>query len=257
MKFKLFEPHIPSVSGIFYVSKYHRILVVCGDLAAFLGLSMIFYNSLIPGILFSPLIIFLYNYQYRQMTEKRKNQLEYQFKDLLTSLNAAIATGYSLENATKEAYLEMSSMYGEKSTICKEISIILNHLHLGKSVEYAYEQFAKRCDSDYILTFSEVLTIAKRSSGNISSVIKQTSSTILLKIDSDREIKQTLSSKLFERNIMIFMPILILAYVGISSPGFFDPLYSTLVGRLIMTCCLAIYLFAIWLSSRIFRLEAL
>ncbi len=257
MKLKLFEKHIPSVSSLYYVSLYHRIIISTVDFVTFLCLSVIFYGSFVPGILLSPLIVLLYNYQYEQLISKRKSLLEYRFKDLLTSLNAAITTGYSLENATKEAYLEISSMYGEKSVICKEISIIINNLHLGKSVEYAYEQFAKRCKSDYILTFSEVLSIAKRSSGNVTAVIKQTSSTISLKIDSDREIKQTLSSKLFERNIMIFMPILILAYVGISSPGFFDPLYSTLVGKLIMTCCLLIYLFSIWLSTKIFRLEAL
>ena len=160
-----------------------------------------------------------------------------------------------MENATKEAYIEMRSVYGKNSVICKEISIILNRLNLGASVEQAYDSFASRCRVDSVTMFSEILTISKRSSGDINSIIRASTSTLLMKIDSEREVRTTLSSKIFERNIMILMPGLIILYVSISSPGFFDPLYGTLAGRLIMTVCLGIYLFAIWLSAKIFKKE--
>ena len=40
-------------------------------------------------------------------------------------------------------------------------------------------------------------------------------------------------------------------YVDFSSPGFFRVMYETLLGRLVMTLCLATYLFALYLSQRI------
>lgn len=257
LRYKIFEPHRANVSDLYHITLSYRLIIAFVDFLGFLGISLIFYNTILPGFILSPLIIPFYDYHYRHIIGKRKNQLEHQFKDMLTSLNSALSTGYSLENATKEAYVEMTSVYGEKATICREISVIINLINLGKSVEYAYETFAVRCNVDCIITFSEILTIAKRSSGNLTSVIKSTTSTLLLKIDSDRDIKSAIASKLFERNIMIFMPIIIIAYVSLSSPGFFTPLYTTLAGRAIMTFCLIVYIFAIWLSTRIFRMEAL
>ncbi len=255
LNYKLFLPHRGDICELYHISISHRIFLIITDIAALFLISLIFYNSLIPGLVAIPFIVVFYDYHYKQAVRKRKIQLEHQFRDLLTSLNAALSTGYSLENATKDAYTELISAYGEKSYICREISVIINLLNLGKPVEDAYEIFAKRCDLDCITTFSEILTISKRSSGDISAIIRATSSNLLMKIDSDRDIRSSIASKLFERNIMIFMPLIIITYVSISSPGFFTPLYETMAGRLIMTASLALYIFAIWLSAKIFNLD--
>ena len=47
------------------------------------------------------------------------------------------------------------------------------------------------------------------------------------------------------------MPFGIILYIDLSSGGFFEVMYSTAAGRLIMTVCLLVYLAACLLSERI------
>ena len=65
------------------------------------------------------------------------------------------------------------------------------------------------------------------------------------------EIAAALSGRRMEQNIMKIMPFGILAYVGMSSPGYFDPLYGNITGTAIMTGLMILYLSAFYLGDRI------
>ena len=49
---------------------------------------------------------------------------------------------------------------------------------------------------------------------------------------------------------MSMVPILIVCYLDLTSPGFFDVLYTTIAGRMIMTGCLMVYLGSMYLGKR-------
>ena len=51
------------------------------------------------------------------------------------------------------------------------------------------------------------------------------------------------------------IPLLIVFYIELTSPGFFDLLYGTAAGRVVMTVCLGIYLGACSLSKRILEIR--
>jgi hypothetical protein len=54
---------------------------------------------------------------------------------------------------------------------------------------------------------------------------------------------------------MNLFPIFIVLYIDSTSPGFFNLMYSTLIGRAVMTVCLIIYLFAYYLSGKLLDIE--
>ena len=70
-------------------------------------------------------------------------------------------------------------------------------------------------------------------------------------MDVEREIRVLMSSKKLEQTIMDVVPFGIIAYIGITSRGFFDVLYHNAAGVLIMTACLLAYLGAFVLSEKI------
>ena len=72
---------------------------------------------------------------------------------------------------------------------------------------------------------------------------------------SKEEIMTLTTSRQFEQKIMNMIPFFIIVYVEGSSPGFFDQMYSTGMGRVLMTMCLILYLTAFWLSERILDIE--
>lgn len=58
-----------------------------------------------------------------------------------------------------------------------------------------------------------------------------------------------------EQRIMSGIPVLIVIYIELTSPGFFGILYTTLIGRMLMTVCLAVYLASCWLADYFLEIE--
>ena len=75
------------------------------------------------------------------------------------------------------------------------------------------------------------------------------------RIDVEAEIRVMLSEKVLEQRIMNAVPFLIIFYISASSKGFFNVLYGNLTGVLVMSACLAVYLFAFGLSERIMAIR--
>ena len=71
------------------------------------------------------------------------------------------------------------------------------------------------------------------------------------KQETEEEIQILAASKKLEQKIMNVIPVLILAYLKITSGDYLSTLYGNLFGVLFMTGCLAAYGAALVLSDRI------
>lgn len=218
-------------------------------------ISYLFYHSFIPVVIFLPLIYLYFRQISQHLYDKRCNKLCRQFKDSLVSLATSLEAGCSFENAIWEAYLEISVLYSRSSYMAVELSSIYNQLKLSIPIEEAFSKLAARTDVDDILTFCEILKIAKRTDGNLVSIIRSTANTIQEKFDIKREINTNINGKKFEQLIMSVMPVFIILYIKLSSPAFFDPLYGNIAGIAFVTVCLLIYGFSIYLSLKITKIE--
>ena len=85
---------------------------------------------------------------------------------------------------------------------------------------------------------------ARKSGGELMKIIARTAEIIGEKIRIQEDILTMTASKRLEQKIMSAIPILIVFYIEFTSPSFFDILYTTLMGRVIMTFCLFVYLLA-------------
>ena len=215
----------------------------------------LFYKSVFAFILMVPAVYFFHRYNKKVLAEKYRDVLNLQFKDALLSFSSALRAGYSMENAITESREEMLRMHGESAPICKELDIINNQLSFGVPLETAFEDFAKRSRSEDIETFAAVFGIAKRTGGNLVEILQKTSSDIASKIDTKSEISVVIRSKRLEQNIMALMPPFIILYIDLSAGSMLAPLYETILGRVIMTICLGVYIAAYFLSRRIMKIE--
>ena len=75
------------------------------------------------------------------------------------------------------------------------------------------------------------------------------------KIDVKKEIEATLAAKKSEQMIMSIMPVGIILYLQLTSPGFLDMLYGNPFGICAMTVCMVIYGFSYWLGRKIVDIE--
>lgn len=220
-----------------------------------LTIGYLFYSNIIAVIL---LIFFGFYYVKRKKDElikERKWRLNLEFRDGLQSISSALNAGYSIENAFEQASEDLKLMYDPDSLIVLEFESIVNQIKMNITIEQILEDFAKKTDIEDISVFSEVFITAKRTGGDLIKIIRDTSNTIGDKIEIKREIKTMISAKKFESQIMNLIPFAIIVYLRIFSPGFLDPLYNNMLGFLIMTVLLILYLFAYKISENIMDIE--
>jgi tight adherence protein B len=137
----------------------------------------------------------------------------------------------------------------------QELSYMVNQIRMNVTVEKVLEEFAIRSQVEDILSFSEVFNTAKRTGGDLISVIKLTGNVINDKIEVKREIITLITAKRMEANIMKGIPVFILIYLSLSSPGFLSPLYHNVFGVIIMSVMLLFYLGAYLVIERIVAIE--
>lgn len=166
-----------------------------------------------------------------------------------------LLAGYALENAFLDAGREMKELHGEGGLMQTELEIINRKVCMNQPLEVVFEEFAKKSGIEEIENFSEVLSFAKRGGGNLVGIIQNTVRNISSKIRIEEEIQTMIAQKKLEQKVMNVMPVFLLFYLDITSPGYLDVLYHNILGVIFMTICLLGYLASILLSERMGRIE--
>ncbi|SFS06224.1 type II secretion system F family protein [Anaeromicropila populeti] len=181
--------------------------------------------------------------------------LNLQFRDGILCLSNALNAGYSIENAFFEAVKDLKMIYPEEVPIIKEYQYMTAQIANNYNVEELLYDFAVRSGIEDIYNFSDVFSTAKRTGGNIIKIINLTSESINEKVEVQREIETLITAKKLEANIMSVVPIGIILYLWLFMPGFLEPLYQTLVGKVIMSLNLVAYLVAIAAGQKIMSIR--
>lgn len=215
----------------------------------------VFYKSIVAFVIFI-LPFYLYmrlisNY----LKEKRNVELLLQFREFCMSLCAQLITGYSLENAIYETYGEMENIYGKKSYICREITEISYKLKVNFTIEECFEDFAVRSGIQEIELFAEIIKIAKRTGGDIIEIVKNAADSISQKIEVEREIRIIINGKKQEQMVMSIVPLVMILYVSFTSPDMMQIVYEGFFGRIFMSVCLGLYIFAIFLGTKFSKIK--
>ena len=218
-------------------------------------LGLFFYRSWIAVFLMIPVGWIYLTLLCEKKEREKKERLRGEFKEAVLSVAANLRAGYAVENAFRETLQEMKMLYGGETVIYREFYKIVQGLANGISMEVLMGQFAERTDLAEIQEFADIFAIARRSGGNLTEIIYETAATISEKIDVEKEIQVLTSAKRLEQNIMSVVPFAIILYVSVTSEGYFDVLYTTAVGRIVMTGCFAVYATAYMLGVKITKIQ--
>lgn len=224
-----------------------------------MGLTMVlaylFYNSWLAVFGLSPLAL-IYLYQWRkECCREKEMQFREQFKDAMQMFSSALRTGYSVENAIREAERELRPVYPRSCRIREEFERMVHRLDMNMTVEQVLKDFARRVRQEDAEHFAEVFVIAKRTGGDSISVLKSSIRTIGDKIEVERQIQTMLAAKNLEFKIMCVIPLGMVMYMRIAFPEFLDVLYGSVAGVFLMSVCLGVYILAYWLGKRMIRIE--
>lgn len=218
-------------------------------------ISLLFYKAWIAFFIFLPGIFFFLRAKKRSCCEQRKQLLESQFLAGMQAVSNALGAGYSIENAFKEALAELKKIYGEEEIIIMEFKSLTKLLALNRPIEGLLLDLGRRSQTEDIESFAEVFAAARKSGGDLLVIIRNTVASIRQKAETRKEIQVCIAAKKLEQNVMSVVPMGILCYVGITSPGFLDGMYHNVAGVLIMTSCLVIYFIAWYMGRKIVEIQ--
>ncbi len=244
MNYRIYRLSPREAAGCFFTYIFFDLLI-----------SYLFYDSFITFFILFPGIFIFIKGRRRELLNRQKRELKKEFQDMLLSAATALNAGYSIENSFKEAYRDMSSLYGESSLGCMELKSIIKKLDIGIPLEEILKNFAERADIEEIGDFAEIFSMAKRNGGDFKGIIEDTVDIMREKEETEREIEVMLSGKSFEQKIMSIIPLFIILYLKLSTRGFLNVLYHNTAGIVVMSICLMLYAFSFLLSKKIAAIE--
>ncbi len=218
-------------------------------------LAVLFYKSVIAVLVFSPFAWIYLKYREKELIKKRKWEFNQQFKQGIMGLSAALNAGYSIENAFLEARKDLALMYEEDTDIMQEFSWIAKQIAMNKTVEECLADLAVRTGIEDVENFAEIFQTAKRTGGDIMKIIQQTGKNIGERIEIQREMETVIAQKKMEANIMSVVPLGIILYMWVASPGFLDGLYHNVFGCILMSVVLVVYILSYLLMKKIVDIQ--
>lgn len=210
-----------------------------------------FYRSIVITLFCSPTIIIFFQFKKKELCEKKRKDLQVQFKDMLVSISGSVRAGYSLENAFAESYRDMVMFHGESSIIAKENKNIINGLKNSVSITDLVFDMGERSGISDIKDFAGILTIGKKAGGKLAQMLDSYIHVEEEKISTLEEIETIISAQKYEQKVMNIVPFFIVLYIEMTSKGFFNCLYTSIFGRVVMTGCLVLYLGSVYLASKV------
>ena len=220
-----------------------HVLAFLIGLAAGFAVLFVFYQifilSFIGGGMFGVVNIFISS---QGAIKKRKQKLRIQFFDMLEAMSVAMRAGNPPMKALESAKEDLLLIYPDSSDIIIELRIIIGRFNNAIPLSEIFADFALRSGLEDIKSFASIYATIEGKSSRADEIVRETQQIISDKMEIEMEIDTMMTAAKSEVNIMLFMPLVILAVIGYAGAGFMDAIYTTSVGRLVSTFGLVVFI---------------
>ena len=190
-----------------------------------------------------------------KLREQRLTRLSRGFREALGMVGSYLSAGYAVPNAFTLTADRLKKMFGDSADISVEFSAIASGILLQIPAEELLRDFGMRSGNRDIFSFSELFYTAGKTGGSLTDSIDRTVSILREKSAVAEEIDSMTASRRLEQKIMNVLPFFLILYLDVSSPGLLDAMYTTGIGRVIMTVSLFLTFLALILSEKIMRIR--
>jgi len=220
-----------------------------------LAVAWLMYDELLLCWLFFPGVYWWIHFRREMLKENHKRKYSGQFAEGLTAWAAAVGSGYSAESAIPEALKDMRMIHGKDNEMMEEFERMAAQISLNQNIEELFFEMADRSGLEDAVSFADVFRAARRNGGNLSKIMEDTAELMQEKERVNQEIEILLAGKRYEQRIMCMIPLGMILYLRLGSPGYLDALYHSVAGACVMTVCLILYGAAVYMGSKVLKIE--
>ncbi len=190
----------------------------------------------------------------KQILEKRKRELNEQFRSMLEGLTTSLGAGNNVMDSFLNVQEDLKMQYEEDAYILREVEVIINGVQNNVAIEDLLYDFGVRSGNDDIMNFAQVFRVSYRKGGNIRDIIQNTHSILSQKMEIREDIETMVSSNKMEQNIMVVMPIILVGLIKGTSPEFAEN-FATLTGVISTTLGVVCFVGAYILGQKILDIK--
>lgn len=186
----------------------------------------------------------------RSAMQKRLVKLRVQFFDMLEAMSVAMRAGNPPLKALESARIDLAMIYPEDSDILREVDVIMQRFHNAIPLSKAFSDFAQRSGLEDVASFASIYATIEGKSSRADEIVRETQQLISDKMEIEMEIDTLMTAAKSEVNIMLFMPLVILAVIGYAGAGFMDAIYTTFLGRVVATGGFIVFIISFWMARK-------
>ena len=104
--------------------------------------------------------------------------------------------------------------------------------------------------SEDVASFASIYATIEGKSSRADEIVRETQQIIADKMEIEMEIETMMTAAKSEVNIMLFMPLVILGIIGYAGAGFMDAIYTTVIGRVVATGGLIVFIISFIMAKK-------
>ena len=189
-----------------------------------------------------------------QIILSRKRKLRKQFIDLLDSLATSISSGKNVPASFAAAREDLLVQYPEDAYIIQEVENIISGIQNNIDVSGMLLNFGERSGIQDIKTFGRVFETAYSKGANLKDVVRNCHLILSNKCEIEAEIETKVASNKNEQNIMVIMPIILIAMIKFAGSDFAAN-FTTPSGIISTTIAIGAFVGAYMLGRKILKIE--
>lgn len=249
-----YEKHIPydeieKRNGIDYIS----IKFLLGIITLILYLITMMFQyisiSLIGLILSFTLGFFLTDIYVQISYNKKRKEIKEDLLKAIIIMNNSFKSGMSIIQAIEIVKNELAGAIGD------EFKKIYLDMSYGLTIETVFDRFYKRVKLDDAKFITTSLTLLNKTGGNIVKVFKSIEREFFDKKKLNDELKMATASSVFVYKLLLIIPFIICFLIFILNPSYFNPLFKTNLGLLVILLITLMYIMYALIIKRIMRVD--
>lgn len=204
----------------------------------------------ILGIIINFLIgYYLYDIFLIYNQKRRKKMIKNEMLRAIIIMNNAFKSGKSTIQAVEIASTQLPE------PISSEFKKIYLDIKYGLNISTVFERFAKRNDVEEARYLSATLTTLNRTGGNIVKVFNSIEKTLFDKKKLEEELKNSTSGSNLVVKVLLFVPFLFVAVIYFLDSTYFDPLFNSLLGYIVLAIIFIMFIIYIFLLQKIMKVD--
>jgi tight adherence protein B len=201
------------------------------------------------GVLAAVAILVVFRILTIKRIDRRISLFERQFVESLGIAARALRAGHPLVGAFQAISEEIGDpvgpLFGE---ICQEQA-------LGLDLRDSIRRVADTTRNTDLKLFATAVSIQMTTGGNLADVMDSLSGVMRQRMRLNRRVRVLTASTRMNRNTLLAVPVLLFAFLNLSSPEYVNVMYTTTVGRILLLATVAGMLFGAWVMAKLSEMK--